>query len=87
MGSGHRPNKTKRGEREYSDEANESVESLDVVSRHRIQILKEATAMGPQSQFTKGWAATEEMFNSLQLLLIATYPAIVRLCSRSSLAT
>ena len=34
-----------------------------------------------QPQFTKGWAVTEEMIASLQLLLIATYPAIVRLGS------
>ena len=36
---------------------------------------------GPQTQLTKGWAVTGEALNSLQLLLIATYPAIVRLRS------
>ena len=33
---------------------NESVESLDISSGHRIQTLKEATVKGPLSQITKG---------------------------------
>ena len=56
-------------------------ESLDICSRHRIQILKEAASKGHQTQFTKGWSVTEEVLGSLQLFLIATYPAIYRLGS------
>ena len=48
---------------------NESVESLDVASRNRIQTLKEAPANG--SQFTIGWEVTEEVLESLQIILIA----------------
>ena len=86
------------------------MESLDVVSRHRIQTLKEATAKGPPP--VKGWVVQrrrsttsdrkitrkngwdlkqilrvlnllrpEEVLDSLQLLLSATYPAIVRVGS------
>ena len=55
------------------------MEILDVSSRHRIQTLKEAPAKGPQP--TKSWAVTVEVLDSFQLLLIATYPAIVRLGS------
>ena len=51
----YRPNKTKRGERDYSDEilaqpsqvTNGNVENLDIGCQHRIQILKEALAKGP----------------------------------------
>ena len=42
---------------------------------------KEAPAKGVQSQHTKSWTVTEEVFDSLQLFLITTYPAIVRLAS------
>ena len=55
------------------------MESLDVGSRERIQVLKEGPAKAPQ--FINDWAFTEKVFDSLQLLLIATYPAIVRLGS------
>ena len=55
------------------------MESFDVGSLHRIQILKKATTKGPQPKFTKDWAVTEEVINSLQLLLIATYDAIDQL--------
>ena len=44
--------------------------------RHTIQTIKEAPAKCPQHQLTKGWAVIEEVLNSLQLLLIATYSAI-----------
>ena len=47
--------------------------------------LKKVPAKGPQPQVTKGWAATEEVLDSFQLLLIATYPAIVRLGSGTDL--
>ena len=50
------------------------MESLDVGSRHRIQALKEK-----DPQPIKGWAVQEKVFDNLQLLLIATCPAIVRL--------
>ena len=55
------------------------MQSLDLGSRDRVQTLKEVPAKGLQPQPTKGWTVTEELFNCLQLLLIATYPAIVRL--------
>ena len=65
----HRPNKTKRGEHDYSDESsqatNDSAESLYVGCRHRIQILKEFPANYPQPHFTEGWAVTEEVLDSL----------------------
>ena len=38
----------------------------------QIQTPKEVPAKGPQPQPTKGWAVTEEVLDSLQLLLIAT---------------
>ena len=56
------------------------MKSLSVGSRHRIQTLKEGSAKDPQP--TKGWTVTE-VFDSLQLLLIATCPAIVWLGSIS----
>ena len=46
------------------------MKSLDIGSRHRIQILKEAPAKGLQPQSAKGRTVTEEVFDSLQLLLI-----------------
>ena len=57
------------------------MDSLDVSSRQKIQTLKEASAKGLQPQPTKGWAVTEEVFDSLQLLLITRYRAIVLLLS------
>ena len=64
----HKLNKTKRRERDYIDEAlalgtNESVESLDIGSRYRIQILKEAPAKSTQPQLIRGWAVSEEHLN------------------------
>ena len=67
------------------------MESLYAGSRHRIQILQEVPAKSLQPQSTKHWTVTEVVFASLQLLLIARYPAIVRLgsvlhpCQRSNL--
>ena len=52
-----------------SQTTNESVEYLDVGSRHRIQILKETADKGPQPQFTKDWEVTEEVLENLQLFL------------------
>ena len=80
MGSGRITQyKTKqKGDRDYTDE---SLESLNISSRYRIQSLKEAPTKGLQPQLTKGWAVTEKLLDSLQLLLIAIYPAIVRLGS------
>ena len=57
------------------------MESLDVGSRHRIQALKEGLAKGTQPQPTKSWAVTKKGFDSLQLLLMTTCSAIVRLGS------
>ena len=58
--------------------------NLDVGSPHKIQTLKEDTAKDPQPQLTKGWAVTGEVLESLQLLLIAIYPAIVWLGSATA---
>ena len=44
---------------------NKSVQSLDVGSRQRIQILKEGPASCPQPQPTKYWVVTEEVSDSL----------------------
>ena len=55
------------------------MENLIVGSGYRIQILKEAPAEGSQPQLTKNWEFTEEDVDSLQILIITTYPAIVRL--------
>ena len=49
-----------------------------MISYHRSQIRNEPSAKGPQLQLTKGWAVTEKMLDSLQLLRIETYPAIDR---------
>ena len=65
-----------------SQATNESAQSLNNDSRYRIQTSKEALSKGTQPQLIKGWAVTEEVLDSLQLLLIATYPAIIRLGSR-----
>ena len=53
------------------------MKKLHVDCRHRIETLKEATAKSLQSQSTKDWTVTEEEFDGLQLLLIATFPAVV----------
>ena len=50
------------------------MESLYIGSRHSFQNLKEENAKGLQPQPSKGWTVTEEVIDSLQLLLIATYP-------------
>ena len=50
---------------------------ISVGTRHGVQTFEKAPVQGPQP--TKGWAVTEKQFNSFQLLLVATYPAIVRL--------
>ena len=47
--------------------------------------FKKDPPKGGQPQVTEGWAATEEVLDSFQLLLIATYPAIVRLGSGTDL--
>ena len=57
--------------------------SLDVGSRYRIQTLKKAT--GPKPERAYSWAVADEVRDSLQLLLIATYPTIIRLGSVSNL--
>ena len=68
------------------------MEILDVGSQHRIQFLKEALANRLQLQPTKDWTITERVFDSLHLLFIATYSALVRLesvpdtCQRPNLA-
>ena len=51
------------------------MESFDVGCRHSIYNLKEAPAKVPQP--IKGWAVVEEVLDSPQLHLIATYPAKV----------
>ena len=51
---------------------------LYVGSRQKIQIPEEASAKGLQTQPPKDTTVKEEVFDSLQLLLIASYPAIVR---------
>ena len=70
---------TKREISQQALDINEAMESLNVGFRHRIQTLKKTSDKGPQ--LTKGWAVTEMVLDNLQLLLIATYPAIVRLGS------
>ena len=55
------------------------MESLDVGSRYIIQAPKETPAKGSQPQLTKGWAVTEKMPGSFQILLIETYPTVARL--------
>ena len=78
---------TKKRERDCTDEALALPNHLKLLMnlwigyRHRIQTLKEAPAKGPQAQLTKGWTATEDVLDSFELLLIATYPSIVRLNS------
>ena len=44
-------------------DTNESVESFDIGSRHRIPTLKEGNAKA--SQPTKVWAVTEKVFDNL----------------------
>ena len=69
------------GERYYIDESLALLNYLKPVMnlwKVLISALEEASAKGPQPQLTKGWEVKEELLNSLQLLLIATYPAIVR---------
>ena len=56
------------------------METPNIGSRQRVQAFEEA-AHNHDSQPTKGWTVAEEMFDSLALLLIATYPAIVRLAT------
>ena len=51
--------------------------AIDTEFKH----FKAAPAKDLQPQLTKDWIVTEEVPDSLQLLLIATYPAIVRLGS------
>ena len=55
------------------------MKGLDIGSRHIIQTLKEASAKSPQPQLSKCWTVTENLLDSLQLLLITIYLAIVRL--------
>ena len=71
----HRPN---GGECDY---ANKSERSLDIGSRQRIQIPKEAPAKGVQPQGLTAQPLSIWVRNSLQLLLTATYLAIVQLGS------
>ena len=61
---------------QLSHAANESMESWCQLSTQNSNFGK-----GYQLQFTKGWVVTEEVLDSLQLVLITTYPAIVRLAS------
>lgn len=53
----------------------ETMESLDVGSRRRIKTLKETIAKSLKPQPAKGWTVTQEVLYSVQLFLIATYPA------------
>ena len=57
------------------------MEALDVGSRHRIQTLQETYGKDPQPHLSKVWVITEEAFDRFQLLLIATYAAVIRLGS------
>ena len=81
----HRANKTKSGERDCSAEALALLNHFKPLMKLWGVLMSalgtefKYSAKGPQ--FTKRWAVTEEVLNSLQLLFIATYPAIVQLKS------
>ena len=81
----HRPKRNKKkGERDYADKALALLKLLMNLWRAlisaldtEIKSLKEVPAKGPPPQLAKGWAVTEEVLETLQLLIV-TYPAIVR---------
>ena len=79
MENGKRWNTLIKTKQKRENANNEFVESLS----EQNSKPQRTSRQGPQPQFTKGWAVTEELLGSLQLLLIATYPAIVRLESVS----
>ena len=57
------------------------MESRNVSSRDRIQTFEEDPAQDSKPESTKSKTIAVEVFDSLQLLVVAIYPAVVWLTS------